>query len=147
MYLSYLEKSFFLQKLYNFSKNRRKVERKLKEYYPAFISPNLLFQDNNLSKSKVFEWWMVIQLRAEFFWRDSRQNEVDVVLIEEEIKPIEVKYGKIKLSEILAFLNYFDLDMGYVATSTTEESKIINNKTIQFIPGFKFLLENLERIP
>ena len=42
-YLVYLEESFLLQKLYNFSNNRRKVERKLKKYYPAVIAVDLLF--------------------------------------------------------------------------------------------------------
>src|SRR3989344_2502541 len=33
IYLKYLEDAFLIKKLYNFSKSRRKVERKLKKYY------------------------------------------------------------------------------------------------------------------
>lgn len=90
IYLGYLEKSFLLRKLYNHSKNRRKVERKLKRYYPTIPSIDLLFREGNHSKSKIFEWLIVSQLGAEFFWRDPRKNEVDVVI--PDSTPIEVKW-------------------------------------------------------
>ena len=141
LYLSYLEKSFLLKKLYNFSRNRRKVERKLKRYYPSFISPALLFRDDDYSKSKVFEWWMVIQLGAEFFWRDVYKHEVDIVLVKEEILPLEVKYGKVKYSGVMAFMSYFNIEKGYIITSTIEETKEISGKLIHLIPAFKFLLK------
>ena len=70
-YLSYLEDAFLIRKLYNFSRNRRKIERKLKKYYPAIISTELLFQEDESSKSKIFEWSIVNQLNAQFFWRDA----------------------------------------------------------------------------
>jgi len=55
-YLTYLKESFLIRKLYNFSRNRRKVERKLRKYYPTIISVDLLFREDDFSKSKVFEW-------------------------------------------------------------------------------------------
>jgi predicted AAA+ superfamily ATPase len=66
-YLTYLEESFLLKKLHNFSRSRRMVERKLKKYYPAIISTDLLFSEDDSSKAKVFEWLIVNQLKAEFF--------------------------------------------------------------------------------
>ena len=42
-YLAYLEQSFLVRKLYNFSPGRRKVERKLRRYYPTIVSPDLAF--------------------------------------------------------------------------------------------------------
>lgn len=42
-YLTYLEESFLIRKLYNFSRSKRKVERKLKKYYPTLISVDALF--------------------------------------------------------------------------------------------------------
>jgi len=35
-YFFYLEESFLIRKLYNFSRNKRKSERKLKKYYPQY---------------------------------------------------------------------------------------------------------------
>jgi len=36
-YMNYLEKSFLLRKLYNYSKNQRKTERKLKRITPLYF--------------------------------------------------------------------------------------------------------------
>ena len=104
-YVSYLEQSFLIKKLYNFSRNRRKIERKLKKYYPAAVSPTLLFKEDTLSKSRVFEAVIVSQLKAEFFWRDKYKNEVDIVIGSDT--PVEVKYGKVDFSGVLAFMKKF----------------------------------------
>ena len=39
LYLDYLEKAFFVKKLYNFSRNLRKQKRSMKKYYPAITFP------------------------------------------------------------------------------------------------------------
>jgi len=74
--MSYIEESFLIKKLYNYSRSRRKTERKLKRYYPTIISPDLLFREDEHSKSRVFEWLVVNQLKAEFFWRDPYKNDI-----------------------------------------------------------------------
>lgn len=66
-YFFYLEESFLIRKLYNFSRNKRKPERKLKKYYPSILL-DLNFKDDDISKSKAFEWLVVTRLNAEFFW-------------------------------------------------------------------------------
>jgi predicted AAA+ superfamily ATPase len=141
-YLTYLEESFLLRKLYNFSKNRRKVERKLKKYYPTLISVDLLFKDDDLSKSRVFEWFMVNQLKPEFFWRDPYKKEVDIVLVDDKISPIEVKYGRIDLTGLSAFMRKFKVSHGYVISTREEREQKIDDKTISIIPAFKFLLSD-----
>ena len=140
-YLTYLEESFLLRKLYNFSKSRRKVERKLKKYYPTLISVDLLFKDDELSKSRVFEWFMVNQLKPAFFWRDPYQKEVDMVLVNDTITPIEVKYGKTDIGGLLAFMRKFKVNRGYIISKQEESEQKIDNKTISIIPAFKFLLK------
>ncbi len=140
-YLSYLGDSFLVRKLYNFSKSRRKTERKLKKYYPAVISPDLLFSNDNLSKSKVFEWQIVSQLKAGFFWRDPYQHEVDIILTNRKILPIEVKYGKIDFGGLIAFMNQFKVKEAVIISSDKEERHAIEGKEIKVIPAFKFLLE------
>ena len=140
-YLTYLEESFLLRKLYNFSKSRRKVERKLKKYYPTLISVDLLFKDDDLSKSRVFEWFMVNQLKPEFFWRDPYKKEVDIVLVDDKITPIEVKYGRIDLTGLTAFMRKFKVSQGYVISTREEREQKIDDKTISIIPAFKFLLK------
>lgn len=139
-YLTYLEDSFLIKKLYNYSKNRRKVERKLKKYYPTIISADLLFRDDELSKSKVFEWMLIMQIRAEFFWRDPYKNEVDAVLVENNPLPVEIKYGKIDTDGIRTFMKKFKVNEGIIITKNKEEQHKYNNSVISFVPAFKFLL-------
>ncbi len=141
IYLSYLEESFLLRKLYNFSKSRRKVERKLKRYYPTIISAELLFKEDALSKSKVFEWLAVNQLKAEYFWRDPYKNEVDIVAAEKEIMPIEVKHRKIDTKGLISFMKKFRINTGYIISIDKEQKQTLDKKVIYIMPAFKFLLE------
>lgn len=145
-YLLFLEDSFLIQKLYNYSKNARKTQRKLKKYYPAIVSPDLVFKDDDQSKSKVFEWLIVNQLNAEFFWRDSYKHEVDIIQInEKKIEPIEVKYGKIETNGLLAFLKKFGLPKGTILSYKRQEEQKIENKKIFILPAYRFLLEQEKR--
>ena len=140
-YLRYLEDSFLLRKLYNFSKNRRKTERKLKKYYPAVISANLLSSKDSLSQSKVFEWLVITQLKAEYFWRDPYKNEVDAVLCSDgTFIPAEIKYGKVDLKETLSFMNKFGINSGYIITKNTKGEKDFGKKKISLVPAYEFLL-------
>lgn len=139
-YLAYLENSFLIRKLYNFSANKRKTERKLKKYYPTIISADLLFKEDDFSKSKVFECMIINQLKAEFFWRDPYKNEVDVVMANKGLTPIEIKYGKLSFDGLLAFMNKFKINRGFIITNETEQVQRIRDKTLHAIPAFKFLL-------
>jgi len=136
-YLYYLEKSFLIRKLYNFSKNRRKIERKLKKYYPSVISAELLFKEDEYSNSKVFEWLIVNQLKAEFFWRDVYKNEVDIILND---KPIEIKYGNLEFWGLIKFMKKFNVKHGYIISKDKEEKHKDKGYIIEVIPAYKFLL-------
>jgi uncharacterized protein len=140
-YMRYLEESFLIRKLYNYSNSKRKVERKLKKYYPTILSPTLLFKTDSLSQSKVFESMLVNQLNAEYFYRDPYKNEVDIIQLNEPLKPIEIKYGKIETDGLLKFMDKKSIKQGIVLTNTIEDTKEVNNKIIQLIPAYKFLLE------
>jgi len=139
-YLKYLENSFLLRKLYNFSRSRRKVERKLKKYYPEIISVDLIFKEDNFSKSKIFEWIVVKQIKSEFFWRDSYKNEVDIVLAEKKPMPIEIKYGKISTQGVISFMKKFKVNKGYIVSYDREDNLKIEDKNIKIVPAYKFLL-------
>lgn len=143
-YFTYLEESFLVKKLYNYSRNRRKTERKLKKYYPTIVSANLLFREDDLSKSKIFECFMVNQLKAEFFWRDPYKNEVDIVAANNKITPIEVKYGKTDFKGLTVFMKKFNVKEGYVVSPDKEATQKINGKTISVVPAYKFLLRYSE---
>jgi len=140
-YIRYLEESFLIRKLYNYSKNQRKVERKLKKYYPTIISPNLIFKDDVYSKSKAFEANLVNQLKAEYFYRDPYKNEVDVIVDRNRLIPVEIKYGKIETKGLLSFMKKFNVKEGIILSYNQEKRIKHENKIIKVIPAFKFLLK------
>ncbi len=139
-YVTYLEDSFLVKKLYNYSRSRRKTERKLKKFYPTVISPTLLFKEDDVSRSKVFEWLVATQLKTDFFWRDQYKNEVDAVLTNGQPTPIEIKYGKVDLHGIAAFMKKFDAPSGIVISRREESRRIVNGKPVSIIPAFLFFL-------
>lgn len=136
-YIDYLEKSFLVRKLYNYSRNARKTQRRYKKYYPI-IAPSLLIRNFN-SFGKVFETSMVNELNSEFFWRDSFKNEVDIIQPEPLIA-IEIKSGEIKerdLSSLQRFIKKFKPKEALVISYDTETE--ING--IRIIPFYKYLLK------
>ena len=140
-YLGYLEKSFLLRKLYNFSTGRRKVERKLKKYYPAVVDADLLFRRDPEARGRVLEWLVVTQLRAEFFWRDAAKNEVDIVLADGE--PIEVKSRRVDLSGLRAFLRRSKARRATLVTwDHAEEPVTVEGCSVSVLPAHRFLLEH-----
>lgn len=143
-YLSHLEESFLVRKLYNYSRGRRKVERKLRKYYPAIVSVDLAFRRDDQARSRVLEWLLVNQSRAEFFWRDPYKHEVDMVLGKNEPLPIEVKHGRVATTGVEAFMHKFRLTKAMIVTRDREETRTRDGRTIQMIPAFKFLLRRAE---
>jgi predicted AAA+ superfamily ATPase len=140
LYLSYLEQSFLIRKLYNYSGSRRKVERKLKKTYPAIVSPSLLFKEDDHSQSRVFECSAVNQLNAEFFWRDPYKNEVDVVLDGPSPRPVEMKYGKIETEGVTAFMKKFKVNEAVIISRDKEYVHDDHGQKISVIPAYRYFL-------
>jgi predicted AAA+ superfamily ATPase len=139
LYLEYLEKSFLIKKVYNFSRNARKTQRKLKKYYSAIIFPSLIEQNFG----KALETAMVLQLQAEFFWRDTYKREVDIIVTSPVIIPIEVKSGnKFDDKNVLYFMKKFNCSQGYLLTDQYFSDNEQENKNIKLVLGFLYLLEH-----
>ncbi|MHB8584882.1 MAG: ATP-binding protein [Thermoplasmatota archaeon] len=141
-YLTYLEQSFLVRKLYNFAAGRRKVERKLKKYYPTIISPDLTWRADDASRARVLEWVVVMQLQAEYFWRDPYQHEVDVVLLEDGVIPIEVKSGKVSLDGLSAFFRKHQAANGFVITFDQRDRRDAGGHPVSLVPAYQFLVES-----
>jgi len=137
-YLDYLEKSFLIRKLYNFSRNARKTQTRLKRYYPVILFSEEV--ENREIFGKVFETFVVNELNAEFFWRDTYKNEVDIILKNKEITPIEIKVSNIETKPLNLFMNKFKLKKGIILTYDKEDTI----GKIKVIPFYKYLL-NLKR--
>ena len=92
-YFDYLQQARLVVKLSNFSKNRSTSEKRLKRFYPAFLSPALLAEADAAHMGMVVENACVLASGAEHFWRDRAKDEVDIVLrTPGALLPVEVKY-------------------------------------------------------
>ncbi|MDP2941784.1 MAG: ATP-binding protein [Candidatus Omnitrophota bacterium] len=133
-YLDYLEKSFLVRKIYNFSRSLRKQKRALKKYYPAVVLPVVVEE----KFAACFENSLVWQLDAEFFYRDAYQNEVDIVLAGPKQKPlpIEIKTGEVSLRGIRAFMRKFKVRRAKVIT--LDRAKKEGN--IELVPFYQYIL-------
>ncbi len=139
IYTDYLEKSFLIKKLYNFSRNARKTQRKYKKYYPSLISRDLL--NNNERFGKVFETFLINETTGEFFWRDVYKNEVDLILTKPEIIAIKIKSGEVKeknLDSLNKFIKKYKPKKAIVLSYDVEK-KI---KDIEVMPFYKYLLKD-----
>ena len=123
--LNWLEQSFLIRKLYNFSRNSRKIERKIETNFGA-----------------VFESFIVINLNAQYFWRDSFKNELDIVIEKikgnkKDIKGIEIKQGLIK--SLKTFVRKFKLKNkdGFIISFDTKEKR----NDIKIIPFYEYFLK------
>ena len=134
-YLEYLEESFLIKVLYNYSRNARKTQRRLKKYYPTLINPLLIKDDF----AKIFEQALVVHSNADFFWRDAYKNEVDIIKTE-PLVAIEIKSGDIKerdLEPLKKFAEKFKAKEAIVLSYDNE--KTIGK--IKIIPFYYYLLK------
>jgi uncharacterized protein len=140
-YLTFLEQAFLVRKLYNFSGSRRKVERKLRKYYPSVVSPDLTFRHDDQARARVFEWLIVQQLRPSYFWRDPAQKEVDAVFPGPPALPVEVKSGKVETRGVSAFMERHGVRQGYIISRDRDETIRVKNGRIDVVPAPEFLLK------
>lgn len=83
-YLWYLEKSYLIRKLYNYSTNQLSSEKKLKRVYPlisGYITIHWIQE-----RGAKFETTLINREQAKFFWRQWNK-EVDMILIDQYRTP------------------------------------------------------------
>ena len=128
-----------------YSKSMAKRLRRNKKIY--VIHPALAFSVLGYRKDmlieKILGQYVESLFGKEFFWRDKHKNEVDVVIQDEVIEPIEVKFksniSKDDLKGLFRFMDVFKLKKGIVITKDIFK-KEKNAKEIEFIPAWYFCL-------
>jgi len=149
-YFFYLNESFLIKKLYNFSRNMLTSEKKMKKFYLTTTS-FFPFLNNKIDESKLIENLIVAFVDAKFFWRTPQKYEIDVILKEKsKIIPIEVKYkeyiSKKDTKNLLRFCEKFNVEEAVIITQSKSNEEIFKLKSgnrvkIKFIPAWKFLLQ------
>jgi len=149
-YFFYLEESFLLKKIYNFSRNMLTSEKKLKRFYLS-SSSFFVHLNNSIDESKIIENLVISEIQNKFFWRDPFKNEVDIITSKNNlIIPIEVKYknnvGMKDIKGLLKFCDVFKCKKAIVITKNLLKKHDIKLKNgmklkINYIPAYLFLLE------
>lgn len=138
-YIYYLEESFLIKKIYNFSKNLISSEKKQKKVYLNWTSfYNWTWEVNG----ELFENYIQNKLDLKYFYRFWKK-EVDFVKIwkNDEIEAIELKYkSKIK-KEDYKNLDFFEKKFGIckkIIISKDETKKLWDNiKNLNFLENLK----------
>lgn len=130
-YLYFLEESFLVKKVYNFSRNQITSEKKLKRFYlasPSFSWALTVFH----ATGRLVENLAASLGGYNFFWRDSYHHEVDFIKIEKDdaIIPTEIKYKETiqpkDLKNLLIFAKKFDARRAMIFKKGTEEKSTIH---------------------
>jgi uncharacterized protein len=155
-YLWYAEKTFVINKLLPFSKNRRKEITKAPVYY--FTDPGfgnfINGRFGNLKKTDDFGFpfqAMVLNIVRDNirhtgakinFWRTKDGAEVDLIIdYTHRQVPIEIKFRKMTKTEVtrsfLSFLKDYQPEVAIIVNLSLEETKTIGKTEVHFLPYYK----------
>jgi len=140
-HLKYLEFGNIIRFVKNYRPSIRAESRKLRKVYPYHISLSLsLFP--NIDRSKVLESLVQSSLDLNKYWRKSGK-EIDFLIVNEEIIPIEVKnkeeIKKEDLKNIKYFLRKFELKKAYIIYLGKEGEINVGDNEIKLVPISKVL--------
>ena len=131
-YIFYLENTYLIKKVYNFSKNKLTSEKKLKR---AYLNPtSFLFSNEFFEIPKIIENFFVANFyNSKFFWRDAYKHEVDIVT--EDLIPIEIKFKanitKKDIKNLIIFMRKFKVEKGILISKI--DKKIENVDIINYL--------------
>ncbi len=144
-YLLYLRSAFLIKIAESYSESHAKRLRRNKKIYVTHpsIALAVLGYGRNMLVEKMLGQYVETLFAGDFFWRDKQKNEVDVVLKNGTLLPVEIKYRNQILSSDLKglykFMEEFGLERGLVVTKSTFEKKD-GEKRITFIPAWLMAL-------
>lgn len=145
-YLFYLQSAFLIRIAESYSKSPAKRMRRNKKIY--VVHPSIAFAvlgyRRNMLIEKILGQYVESIFAREFFWRNKQKDEVDVVMENKTLIPVEIKYQKqitsSNLKGLLKFMEKFEIGKGIVVTKNLLEKRVIDKKEIEFIPAWLFLL-------
>jgi predicted AAA+ superfamily ATPase len=141
-YLGYLEYSFLLQKLYNYSTNLLSSEKKLKRAYLSNTGFTHALA-GELNFPLLMEQFWVNLLKAVFFYRSPQKDEVDLVHVSGGFcLPIEIKMRENVSAKdagaLFKFLRYFGRQQGLLISLHEETEWVNNGMAVKVLPYWKY---------
>lgn len=143
-YMLYLQESFLIKILTNYTGSYLVGTRKAKKFYiqdHALMNMLLGHTDEIFSDAYtgiIIENICINHLDARYFWR--KDYEVDIVLTDKKIIPVEIKYRNDPddIKGLIKFIKKFDVKYSVVITKDTLKIKSGGNEII-FIPAWLLL--------
>jgi hypothetical protein len=141
-YFSYLEYSFLLQKLYNYSTNLLSSEKKLKRAYLANTGFTHALA-GELNFPLLLEQFWANFLKAKYFYRSPQKDEVDLVHVAGNFTlPIEIKMRENVSAKdagaLFKFLRYFGKKQGLLISLHDETELVNNGMAVKVLPHWKY---------
>jgi len=149
-YVSFLKNVFLISELSLYRKSFAKREAQKKYYFLDNGFLKLFEIDDDLGKKlENLIYTEIIKRKQEvFYWRNKKGNECDFVIkCENKYKLIQVTYEYNNYSNeretkgMLEAMDYFKCNEGTIITFDQEKTITINNKKINIIPLYKWLLD------
>jgi uncharacterized protein len=154
-YVYYLSNAYLLFELNKYDYSLKTQENYSKKIYcidTGLINKMAFSFSENLGR--LYENCVFIELKRRgkdiYFWKDKSNSEIDFLMLEKNkvVSLIQVCYDlndlKTKEREVnalLSGLDEFKLKEGIIITKDLDKEEKIRNKTIKFIPLWKWLLE------
>ncbi|MBN2013952.1 MAG: ATP-binding protein [Candidatus Altiarchaeota archaeon] len=153
-YVSLLEKSFLIKVAYNYSVNVSKQVRASKKQFIVHPSIVLALLDQPFSMLEgggiaghLIESQIVGSLQKISFWRTPQKDEVDIVLADKRLLPVEVKYqtyiNKKDIRSLTKFCEKYGVGEAVLVTRNQLRRGGTDSIVIYYIPAWLFSLLGL----
>ena len=145
-YLFYLHSAFLIKTAQPYSGSYAKSVRRNKKIYVA--APSIGMAVLGYSRETIIEpimgQYVESAFARDYFYRDKQKNEVDVILVDEDLTPIEIKYQRQIISSdlkgVLRFMDVYGSGKGIVITKELMEKRTVKGKDISLVPAWLALL-------
>ncbi len=124
-YFEVLEKSYLIRKLYNYSNNARKIEKKSKKFYPYFTTLFNYILPQEIDIGELTETIVAQKIGAEFF-HNVKNKEIDfIILRDNNVKiGVEVKARNVIMKKDIKYLLDNKLKLTNKVLVTLQDSKL-----------------------
>ena len=154
-YVEYLKQAFIIHTIYNYTPSIGKQLRTSKKIHLALPSIAFALESYNrdvllhpeiLGKyvESLVAVFLLYKYEKIFFWRTPQKDEVDIVIKEKQLTPIEVKYQNqitdTDCKTLVKFCKKYNVKKGFVVTKETFETRKFGDIIVELIPAWVFLL-------
>lgn len=147
-YFYYLEYSLIIRLVLNYRESFTSASRKMKKVY--FYNSSFLYNYKNILDNsyygKLIENFVMQELDARYYFRD-KSYEIDSILKNDKIIPVEVKYrNRVDTKNFVKVLKKLNLNYGVIISKDEFRDDTIDNIKIKILPVWYLPLINIETL-